>query len=109
MNSYQFTAQKMAKIQIQTVHLRGGAKKAGLRLGKIGGTAIFQEPRDGFPFKVALGGCLATSGLQRGKAKQPADKPDRPVARRLPGRPAAAPFVAQSRQGSFIKSRLCQQ
>ena len=55
MNSYQLTAQKMAKIQIQTVHLCGGAKKAGLRLGKIGGTAIFQEPRDGFPFKVALG------------------------------------------------------
>ena len=109
MKSCQLAAQKMSKIKVKTVHLRGLAQKGGMRLGKIGWNAVFKNLPDSGVLKIALWYCIAHSGTQCRKAQQSADKPDRPVPRHLPGSPAPAPFLAQCRQRRFVKLWLRQQ
>ena len=53
MKCYQLAAQKMPKIKVETVHLRGPSQKGGMCLGKIGRNTVFEDPPDGGFLKIA--------------------------------------------------------
>ena len=106
MQGYQLTAQEMAKIEIQAVHLRRCLQKAAMRRGQIASAAMFQQPRDRLPFKVALQGCLAAACLQCRKTEQPSDKPDGTASTGLTGRTPTPPFITQCGKRRCIKAWL---
>lgn len=109
MNSRQLPAQEMAEIQIQAVHLRGRANKAGMRLGEMVRGVNVTEACHGCRLEIAMGGRVAGTGLQRRKPEQPADKPNGALAPRLPGGPATTPFVTERRQRRLVKTGLRQE
>ena len=53
MKCYQLAAQKMPKIKVETIHLRGPSQKGGMRLGKIVRNTVFKDLPDGGFLKIA--------------------------------------------------------